>query len=148
MIAAAVDNTSRPDAGAKRLPPYCAMSLPCARHVARECGGIRVIVDLGANVEGTLDFRGEGKIVPARQIRRIEDNTPDRVEWAWRADSDSCEGCACLGPFIKDGVDGTGKCRKSGHGIFAGRHSDALPKEDCAVCVDKAGGTLSAADIR
>jgi hypothetical protein len=88
-IDAPVENNSSADAGAERCVKDVAKSHACAPDRFRQRRGVRVIVNLRANLKKALHFRGERKIPPAWQIGRIQHNAANRIERTWRANSDS-----------------------------------------------------------
>src|SRR4029077_3269749 len=146
VVDAPVEYDSGPDARAERGIKHVAKTYASAPDCFSESRGIRVIVNFRANVEGTLHLRGQGKIAPAGQIRRIQHYSANWIERSWRADTASRHPRPRGRMLLEHGVDCAFHRRESRRRIFPRRHGRACLEQDCASCVDEAGSNFRAAD--
>src|SRR5882762_11401259 len=91
VVDATVENNSRSDSGAEGGVEDVAKSDACAPDGFCESGGVGVVVDFCAHVEDSLHFVSETKIMPARQVRWIQDHSTHRVKRTGSANPDSGE---------------------------------------------------------
>src|SRR6267378_2662158 len=125
VVDAAVENNSRSDAGAEGGVEDVAKSDACAPDGFSESGGVGVVVDFCAHVEDPLHFGSERKIMPARQVGRIQHDSTNGIERAGSANADSGERVARLRLCGEYGVNRGFQGGETGGGIFAGGHGNA-----------------------
>ncbi len=118
-----------------------------APQIASAIGGVGVVIDFCANVEGALHFRGERKAPPTRQIGRIQNDSANRIERAWRADADSGERVARLRLRCKNGMDRSLQRGETNSGSFTGGHWHTRLEQDCSLGVDESGSDFGSADV-
>jgi len=147
VVDAAVENNSRSDAGAEGGVEDVAKSDACAPDGFGESGGVGVVVDFRSHVEDSLHFGGERKIVPARQVGRIQHDSTNGIEWTGSANPDSGERVAGLRLRGEHRVDRGLQGGETRGGIFAGGHGHASLIQNFALRIDQAGGDFCAADI-
>src|SRR5882762_5780108 len=125
VVDATVENNSRSDSGAEGGVEDVAKSDACAPDGFCESGGVGVVVDSCAHVEDSLHFVSETKIMPARQVGRIQDDSAKWIEWTGSANADSGERVAGLRLRGEHRVDRGLQGGETGGGIFAGGHGHA-----------------------
>jgi len=147
VIDAPVENNSGADTGAERGIEDIAKSDACAPDGFGESGGVGVVVDFRSHVEDSLHFGGERKIVPARQVGRIQHDSTNGIERTGSANADSGERVAGLRLRGEYGVNRGFQGGETRGGVFVGGHGHAGLVQNFALRIDQAGGNFCAADI-
>src|SRR5882762_6283322 len=140
VVDATVENNSRSDAGAEGGVEDVAKSDACAPDGFSESGGVGVVVDFCAHVEDSLHFVSETKIMPARQVGRIQHDSTNGIERTGSANANSGERVAGLRLRGEYGVNRGFQGGKTRGGVFASGHGHARLVENCALRIDQASG--------
>ncbi len=147
MIDVLVENNSGADPGAQRGVEHVAKSHARAPDRFRQRRGIRIIIDLCADVKDPLHFRGQRKISPARNVRRIQHHSGARIERPRRANPYSCKPGTSVGPRRKHRLNGILDRREARRRIFTRAHRHTRLQQNRALRIHQADGNFRPANI-